>query len=319
MPDNKRISLVSFGGRDFARVEHQLTYSNNEGKQLFHRHLSELTRLGPTTDILTALGVNINVVDRRTARLGMVIMITDGEQTDYGPDAPTPKYLADTYSELKIPIYSIFLGIAYNDQVIAFLESFSIPTGGKVILVKNLNDLQNELNRVVSVTQPVRKNTIKVEQVRNLLLKRSDAKENSTLYAIMRIAMITAISVLFGFCISFIFQSRYLTLPFIIGGFISGISAGVILEYFIQSGVYNDFAARLIHDILLSIVLWTLTWLTVLITKTFDRVDFYYSESVLNSLNNDDNLSDIKNINSNDKNGERQARRINTDINGEPK
>ena len=267
MSDDKRISLISFGGIDFARILQELTPANSMGKEEFRSHVSKFNSNGPTTDILTALGLNENHIDRKTSRSGMVILITDGEQSDYGPKAPTPQYLVETYSGLKIPIFSIFLGSGYTNRSIAFLESISTPTGGRVILVEDMDDFQKELKRVVSIEQPVPKTEVKVELRRDLLQKRSGTKEYSPLYAFMHICFIVLIGLLMGWLIFYVFSNRNVFFPLLLGGGISGLLAGLVLEIGLQTGIIPSPIVRLIACVFLSAIVWTIAYIYAGIIK----------------------------------------------------
>jgi hypothetical protein len=134
-----------------------------------------------------------------------------------------------------------------------------------------MENFENELIKVVT-TQKVKKTEqqaesetgIQFKQPRNLLFKRADKKQNSVAYAFMRIVFITLIGFLFGVGISFVFQHRDLLDPFCIGGSLSGIFAGLLTEFGLQSGGLNGFYIRLLHDILLSAALWSIAWLSSL-------------------------------------------------------
>jgi len=261
MSEDKRISLISFGGEDFARILQKLSPANSKGKKEFRSHVSRFNSDGPTTDILTALGLNEKLVDRKTARKAMVIMITDGENTDKGPNAPTPQYLVETYSSLKIPIFSIFLGSEYTDDSMAFLENISIPTGGKVILVEDMNNFQKELTYVVYTEQQAQpESKHKPEPLRDMLEMRTGKRQNSSLHIVMRIAFITLIGLLMGYLLYTVFSSSRIFISLLLGGGISGFLAGLILEISFQTYYLPDFIIRLLACVVLSILFWLVSF-----------------------------------------------------------
>jgi Mg-chelatase subunit ChlD len=269
MPEDKRISLVSFGGRDYARILQELTKANDQGKKEFQENVSRFDSSGPTTDILTALGLNKKLLDTKTDRTAMVVLITDGENTDKGPNAPTSEKVVEMYKDADIPLYSIFLGSA-SAFSISFLENISIPTGGKVILVENMDDFEKELTRVVTTKQIVKKNSkrpstsrkVNVEFNRNLLTKREGKYENAFIYRVLhiplpvaRIIFITLLGILMGLLISYVFNYSPLILPLCTGGVLSGLMAGFILENYLQNAADPGFI-RSLHDVILSAMLW---------------------------------------------------------------
>jgi Ca-activated chloride channel family protein len=295
LSDDKRISLISFGHDrpDMSKILQKMTTADEDGKNEFKNFVSRFNSVGPTTDIIDALEKNKEILTQKTGRSSMVVLITDGANTE-------SKYLSypeikekteasyndiiEFYKNINIPVYVIFLGdeqygysiFSYPTSLglspIKFLEDLSEPTGGKVTLIENMEDFESELIKVVTtqkvtktIKQAVSETKIQFEQLRNLLFKRTDKKQYSSLYACMRIVMIALIGLLLGFGISFVFQYRDLLAPFCIGGSISGILAGLLMEFGLQSDLFNGFYMRVFHDILLSTMLWTIVRLSSLI------------------------------------------------------
>jgi Ca-activated chloride channel family protein len=316
LSDDKRISLISFGHErpGMSNILQRMTTADEDGKKEFKKFVSRFNSNGPTTDIIDALEKNKEVLAQKTGRSSMVVLITDGANSESKYDnLPYPESkekieasyddIIGFYENTNIPVYAIFLGAEeYGRSVfdnptllglspIQFLEGLSEPTGGKVTLIENMEDFENELIKVVT-TQKVKKTVkqagseikIQFEQQRNLLFKRTGKKQDSAAYALMRIVIIALIGLLLGFGISFVFQHRDLILPFCIGGSVSGILAGLLMEFALQSGLFNGSYIRVFHDILLSTMLWTIVRLSPLIA---DKV-FGIRGSAASSLKSDD-------------------------------
>jgi Ca-activated chloride channel family protein len=271
LSEDKRISLVSFGEAEFAHVRQRLSSANSKGKEEFLGHLSRFNSGGPTTDILTALGLNEELIDKKTTRSAMVVLITDGENTDKGPKAPTSQYLVKTYSNLKIPIYSIFLGSAFTANARVFLENLSIPTGGKVIHVKDMKNFQEELTRVVYTEhKTLHESKSKPEPIRDMLEMRAGKRQNSFLYAGMHVGFVTLIGLLMGFFLYTVFSNVRLFKPLLLSGGISGLLAGFVLEMGLQSVFWPPQIIRLLACIILS----TITWFLAYMCAVFIRVKY---------------------------------------------
>jgi Ca-activated chloride channel family protein len=312
LSDDKRISLVSFGHErpDMSKILQKMTMAGEDGKKEFKKFVSLFNSEGPTTDIIDALEKNKEILAQETGRSSMVVLITDGANSESKYDnLPYPESkekveasyddIIEFYKNVNIPVYVIFLGTEqYGKSVftnptllglspIQFLENLSEPTGGKVTLIENMENFENELTKVVT-TQKVKKTVkpagtetkVQFEQLRNLLFKRTDKKQYSSAHVFMRIVMIALIGRLFGFGISFVFQYRDLIAPFCIGGSISGILAGLLMEFGLQSGWSSEFSIRAFHDILLSTVLWTIARLSSLIADKFFGIQWLAASSL---------------------------------------
>jgi Ca-activated chloride channel family protein len=297
LSDDKRISLISFGHErpGMSKILQKMTTADEDGKKEFKNFVSGFNSDGSTTDIIDALEKNKEILAQKTGRSSMVVLITDGANSESKyDDLPYPESkekieasyddIIEFYKNINIPVYIIFLGTEqYGKSIfsnptllglspIQFLEDLSEPTGGKVTLIENMEDFENELIKVVT-TQKVKKTVkqagsetkIQFELLRNLLIKRTDKKQNSSAYGFMRIVLIILIGLLFGFGISFVFQHVDLVAPFCIGGSVSGILAGLLMEFGLQIGWSNGFYIRLFHNILLSVVLWTIARFSSLI------------------------------------------------------
>jgi Ca-activated chloride channel family protein len=296
LSEDKRISLISFGHErsGMSKVLQKMTTANEDGKKEFKNFVSRFDSGGPTTDIIDALEENKEILAQKAGRSSMVVLITDGANSESKYDnLPYPESeekieasyddIIEFYKNINIPVYVIFIGTEqYGKSIfdipallglspIQFLEDLSGPTGGKVTLIENMENFENELIKIVTtqkvktVKQAGSETKIQFEQLRNLLFKRTDKKQNSSAYAFMRIVLIAFIGLLFGFGISFVFQYRDLIVPFCIGGGVSGILAGLLMEFGLRSGLSNGSYIRGFHDILLSTMLWTIVMLSSLI------------------------------------------------------
>jgi Ca-activated chloride channel family protein len=307
LSEDKRISLISFGHDRSAmsKILQKMATADEDGKKEFKNFVSRFDSGGPTTDIIDALETNKKILDEKTGRSAMVVLITDGANSESkfdnlshseGKEKIKSSYdnIIEFYKNINIPVYAIFLGTEqYGKSVydnvptlglspIQFLEDLSEPTGGRVTLLENMEVFEKELPKVITiqkvkktVKQAESKTKIRIEQLRNLLFKRTDKKRDSPAYAFMRITMIAFLGALFGFGIAFVFQHRDLTAPFCIGGGFSGILAGLLMELGLQSGLANGSIIRIFHDIFLSTVLWTITWLSALIADKVFGIQWF--------------------------------------------
>jgi Ca-activated chloride channel family protein len=277
LSDTKRVMLVKFGST--AVILLGLAYCTVDTKRRFSEEAMKFYS-NDSTDIIYALQIASPYIDSK--RRGAAILVTDGLSHENGLSDAIGPYIA-----AKIPIYSIMLG---KDVNLKLLHKISDPTGGKVTAVDNFSDFEKEVLRSMQLPEteyittiertpktelvprieyvPVSKKVRGTEwkQVRNLLTKRVDIMEDSPAYVFMRIVMIALIGSAMGYGIAFVFQHRSLDIPFSIGGLLSGIIAGLVLEM----GLQGDASApliRAIHDVILAAVLWVLVWCTAFVSK----------------------------------------------------
>jgi hypothetical protein len=210
-------------------------------------------------------------------RRGVAILVTDGDQGVFGYEEKLPAIL-NAYIDAKIPIYSIMLGqIAYP-----LLGELSDSTGGRVVSVDNFQDFEKEIiqsmryeTEYITTTEKVsRMETVprtervlvrapvpekKMVQLRNLLTPREDEKSGSSLYALLRVFFIAMIGLFLGYAVAFAFQYRPLDIPLSLGGVVTGIIAGVVLEFGLQNTWMSPALIRMSHDVILASIFWIIT------------------------------------------------------------
>jgi Ca-activated chloride channel family protein len=239
IPDTKRMALVKF--TDFGEVLLPLSFVKSGLREELAQKMQQFRSDG-NTGIVNALNAASRILDSR--RNGIAILVTDGDD-NYGGinlEAALAPYIKN-----RIPIFSIFLGSSYFQPLI--LGKISMRTGGRVVSVDNIGespDFEKEVMRSMGV-----------KQIRNLLKERSGATFDSSFYRVMRIVMITLMGLLLGYSLAFVFQYRSLGFPLSCGGVVSGIFAAFLLEFGIQKSFLPATSIRIIHDVILSTVVWT--------------------------------------------------------------
>ncbi|TGU93924.1 VWA domain-containing protein, partial [Mesorhizobium sp. M00.F.Ca.ET.186.01.1.1] len=85
------------------------------------------------------------------------------------------------------------------------------------------------------------------------------ATAESTVYAILRVVSLLIIGGLLGLALGLIFDNRHLAKSFIIGGAVSGLLAGLVLEMGLSSIYLLDVVVRLIACAVLAVILTLFT------------------------------------------------------------
>lgn len=85
--------------------------------------------------------------------------------------------------------------------------------------------------------------------------------EHSTYLAIFRVAAILLMGVALGVSLGLVFDNRHLALSFGIGGAVSGLLAGLLLEWGLDGSTVGDAFVRFGAMLILSGVLTLFTWI----------------------------------------------------------
>jgi peptidoglycan/LPS O-acetylase OafA/YrhL len=95
---------------------------------------------------------------------------------------------------------------------------------------------------------------------RTLLTERSDATADSPYYAVVRILALILIGTALGIGLGIVFDNRHLARSFGVGGAVSGLGAGVILEFGLSGNTVTDSMIRLLALLVLAVILTLFTY-----------------------------------------------------------
>ncbi|WP_145407049.1 vWA domain-containing protein [Paenibacillus xylanexedens] len=96
---------------------------------------------------------------------------------------------------------------------------------------------------------------------RTLVTERTGMMEHSMYLAIFRVAALLLIGVALGVSLGLVFDNRHLALSFGVGGAVSGLLAGLLLEWGLDGSPVGDAFVRLGAMLLLASVLTLFTWI----------------------------------------------------------
>jgi Ca-activated chloride channel family protein len=269
LPEDKKAALISFDNE--VSVDISLQELNRQTKDKFNSIANNLSPRGGT-DIVAALEVLSENLDGDTSRRGAVILISDGS-SEY--EEEYLNLILSPLAESKIPVYTVMLipkEIINNiTEGIALLQLIAEKTGGQQSTVDNFTDFEREVIRSVTapvtnrktvqvtppkITKVVRKVEEQDDPVRSLIARREGKTESSSVYRAMHIVFIAAIGLLIGFLTYVVFSHSNIFKPMLINGAVSGILAGLPLEFGLQRN-QAPLLMRLAACIILSGLLWT--------------------------------------------------------------
>ncbi|WP_098749065.1 vWA domain-containing protein [Paenibacillus sp. EZ-K15] len=243
MDEDNRVSVMVFDHattllQPFTRVK------NQEAKDEIIAKIDSLETNDGGTDISLALEDTMTHIQEShdARRSAMVIMLSDGfSETDHA------RVLAD-YKQQQIAVNTIGLSLVYKDGA-QLLQTIAAETGGQYYDVQNAADLSFVFQKIYDDVGD-----------RSLLTKRTGAMEDSVYYQIVRVVAMLLIGAATGLALGIVFDNRHLALSFSIGGAVSGVLAGVVLEYGLSGGEVRDAFVRLLACFILAgvIALFTL-------------------------------------------------------------
>lgn len=214
MDEDNRVSVMLFDHattllQPFTRVK------NQEAKDEIIAEIDSLETNDGGTDISLALEDTMTHIQEShdARRSAMVIMLSDGfSETDHA------RVLAD-YKQQQIAVNTIGLSLVYKDGA-QLLQTIAAETGGQYYDVQNAADLSFIFQKIYDDVGD-----------RSLLTKRTGAMEDSVYYQIVRVVAMLLIGAATGLALGIVFDNRHLARSFSIGGAVSGVLAGVVLEY----------------------------------------------------------------------------------------
>ena len=271
-PENRKIALISFG--DKATIHIRPTFASEEVKNRFKSVINGLVLIN-YTNIGGALQSASSILQNETSRREVVILITDGED-NLDQDNNYFREVMNPFINGNVPVHTIFLNPGNTHSNL--LRRISDVTGGTYSTVRNPVDLESSVMQAIEAEEEAASelsgtpaarsgSAVPSEQRRDMLAERTGNRQNSPWYALMHIAFITLIGLLMGYFLYTVFSHRDVFLPLLIGGGISGLLAGLVLEFGLQAGFFPVFVIRMFACVILSTVFWLVSFICGRIMK----------------------------------------------------
>lgn len=236
MDDDHRAAIITFNNETYI-TQPMFDLKNMKDKENAFLQIDSLTPYGGT-DIGLALKKSMEHLngEKVVGRKPMVILFSDG-YSDFDMDGALQEY-----KEGKVMIHTI--GMSRIDfEGASTLKKIASETGGLFYDVTEANQLAN-------VFEDIYFN----DHDRHLVGERTGYFSQHLYLSILRVLFITFIGGLIGLSLGVIFDNRYLAKSYIVGGGISGILAGLILEIGLQDTLFAHGVYRAIADIILGLV-----------------------------------------------------------------
>ncbi|MDQ0195468.1 vWA domain-containing protein [Paenibacillus wynnii] len=235
MDKDNQVAVLTFS--DIASVAQPMTSLAKPAD--IERVTSAIASLQTTeggTNISGALSEAMSVIngDEAADRGAMVILLSDGFS-----EFDTSRELQD-YLDRGVKVNTIGLGL--DDPSGSYLlQDIATTTGGQYYDVTDANLLGDVFQQIYERLGD-----------RTLLTERTDATADSPYYAAVRILSLLLIGAALGVGLGIMFDNRYLAKSFGLGGAVSGLLAGLILEFGLSGHSFFNGIIRLIAVLILA-------------------------------------------------------------------
>ncbi|MBW4082350.1 VWA domain-containing protein [Paenibacillus sp. S150] len=243
MDEDNQVAVVTFS-HDASVVQPLIPLSSADNREKVSSVINSLQTTEGGTNISGALTEAINVInsDNKSGRGAMVIMLSDGfSQFD------TSTELTE-YADRGIAVNTI--GLALDDPSgSALLQDIATATGGQYYDVTNAELLGGVFQQIYDRLGD-----------RTLLTVRSDSTADSPYYAGVRILALLLVGTALGVGLGIVFDNRHLARSFGVGGAVSGLFAGLILEFGLDGHSIGDAMTRLLALLVLAAIIALFTF-----------------------------------------------------------
>ncbi|MFD2446856.1 VWA domain-containing protein [Bacillus sp. CGMCC 1.16607] len=191
------------------------------------------------TDIGKALDTAMEHMkeNKKLGRKPTVILFSDGYS-----DFDVASTLA-SYKRENITVNTIGMS-RFDLEGASLLRKIARETDGYFYDIKNADELKAVFKEIYIGNQD-----------RLLISDRQGMFKDSLYLATLRVLFITIIGALMGLALGMIFDNRYLAKSYAIGGIVSGLIAGFILELGLENAPFLSFIHRGLADVVLAVVI----------------------------------------------------------------
>lgn len=238
MNEKNRVSIYKFD--DTSEQITPMTEVTTALKKDAAEKLKKYETSGGNTNMREALNNAYNEINstKKSGRRAMVILLSDGED-----NFDLNKRFDETLNPFKnsgIPVYTIGMSNGSDFQT---LRKIATDTYGEYYTVRNAKDLRGTFNKIYYETQQ-----------RLLMDRRDAAAEASKFYMVLRVVLIALLASLIATAVSFVFDNKNLLKRFLMGGVLSGILAGLIIEFGFLYSPDHGMLYRVLADILIALI-----------------------------------------------------------------
>ncbi|MGG6309459.1 vWA domain-containing protein [Paenibacillus macerans] len=246
MDKDKKVAVVVFNDQPeliqpFIRVRDQ------GAKDEVYAAIDALEPTEAGTEIGKALQASMEQIKGQSGSRGaMAILLSDGVSS-----VNLAEVLPD-YQERGVAVNTIGLGLSApggNIEGAALLKEIAAQTGGQFYDEADASNL-------TFVFQEIYDNNL---DERTLVTERTGTMENNAYYMILRIVFVLGLGALLGLALGMMFDNRHLARSFTLGGAVSGLLAGVLLEQGLGGWPPGDALIRLLACLVLAAVMTMFT------------------------------------------------------------
>ncbi|MCJ8012047.1 VWA domain-containing protein [Paenibacillus sp. KQZ6P-2] len=238
MDSDNRVAVMAFNDQTDL-LQPFIQVKDQAAKDKVAAEIDALEATDGGTNISLALSDTMkHIQDQGDAGRGtMVVLLSDGVS-----DVDLNSALAQ-YKQKHVQVNTIGLSLVQSDGS-SLLKSIAQETGGQYYDVQNAGDLSLVFQKIYNDVGE-----------RTLVTERTGPEQDSMVYLILRVASLSLIGAAIGLSLGLIFDNRYLARSFGAGGVVSGLLAGLLLEFGLSGDGWSDTMIRLLSCLVLAGVL----------------------------------------------------------------
>lgn len=198
---------------------------------------------GTNFDAVLREGMKL-IEDKQDPKRGTVVILLSDGFSDADISGILPQYVQE-----QVAIHTVGLSLV-DPSGTDLLKSIAQQTGGMYYDVPDAGGLNVAFQQIYDTIDE-----------RTLVTERTGAMEHSMYLAIFRVVALLLIGVALGVSLGLVFDNRHLALSFGVGGAVSGLLAGLLLEWGLNGSSVGDAFVRFGAMLILSGILTLFSWI----------------------------------------------------------
>ncbi|CAI6080915.1 hypothetical protein PAECIP112173_03048 [Paenibacillus sp. JJ-100] len=244
MESDKQVAVITFDDQP-QLLQPFIAVDSEASKNEVNNQIDSIVTTPGGTNFDAVLREGMELIQSKpdVKRGTVVILLSDGF-SDADISGVLPQYVQE-----QVAIHTVGLSLV-DPSGTDLLKNIAQQTGGMYYDVPDAGGLDLAFQQIYDTIDE-----------RTLVTERTGAMEHSVYLAIFRVAALLFIGVALGVSLGLVFDNRHLALSFGVGGAVSGLLAGLLLEWGLNGSNVGDAFVRLGAMLILSGVLTLFSWI----------------------------------------------------------
>ncbi|WP_434749075.1 vWA domain-containing protein [Paenibacillus amylolyticus] len=244
MESDKQVAVITFNDQP-QLLQPFIAVDSEAAKNEVNSKINGIVTTSGGTNFDTVLQEGMKLIEgKQDPKRGTVVILLSDGFSDADISGILPQYVQE-----QVAIHTVGLSLV-DPSGTDLLKSIAQQTGGMYYDVPDAGGLNVAFQQIYDTIDE-----------RTLVTERTGAMEHSMYLAIFRVVALLFIGVALGVSLGIVFDNRHLALSFGVGGAVSGLLAGLLLEWGLNGSNAGDAFVRLGAMLILSGVLTFFSWI----------------------------------------------------------